>query len=49
MVSVFEPYPELTGTWLDTHQSMLKPVQAYFSDAEKKQPIVVLYELVYNE
>ena len=47
MVSVFERHPDWTQDWLNENQPRLKPVQAYFSDAQKTQAILIVYEISY--
>ena len=45
-ISVFEYHPQWVYTWPNENNS--RPVQAYFGDAEKKQPVLIVYELVFD-
>lgn len=45
-VSLFEPHPEWIYSWIEANGAHLKPVQAIFSDAEKKQPVIVVYQFI---
>ena len=47
VVSAFENHPDWTNEWLSENQKILKPVQAYFADVEKKQPVLIVYEINY--
>ena len=44
-LSAFEHHPTWAYTWPNENNSM--PVQAYFADADKKQPALIVYELKY--
>ena len=50
--SIFEPYwlnPTFdVNQWLSTHQDFVRPVNAWFADAEKQQPVLVIYEFNWN-
>jgi len=48
VVSAFEPsVPQWTYTY-PQNNSMFKPVKIWFADAEQKQPILIVYEISYN-
>ena len=49
IISAFEPVftPAWAYEWPDKNKEIAVPVQVYFADAEKKQPILVVYELKY--
>jgi len=40
-----ERQPDWSLEWVKDNQDKLKPVQVYFLDEEKKQPIVIIYEV----
>jgi len=45
VISVFEPWvPQWTYTFVQGKENIFKPVQAWFNDAERKQPVLVIYE-----
>jgi phage shock protein PspC (stress-responsive transcriptional regulator) len=44
-LSMFEHHPNWAYTWPNENNS--RPVQAYFSDVDKKQPVLIVYELKY--
>jgi len=46
-ISVFEPHPDWISSWVSANQDKIKPVQAYFGDAERKNAILVIYEISY--
>lgn len=47
VASVFEPaVPQWTLSYPQEHSEMLKPVKAWFADAEQKQAILVIYEYI---
>jgi hypothetical protein len=46
-VSGFENHPAWTNDWLSANQERAKPIKVYFADAEQKQPILIIYEIVY--
>ncbi len=47
IISIFEPsQPKWSYTWPNENNSV--PVQAYFADAQNKQPILIIYELKYS-
>ncbi len=46
-VSMFEPHPPWVNDWINKNGEKLRPVQAYFADAEKKQPVLIIYEINY--
>jgi hypothetical protein len=47
VVSVFEPSftPEWAYSWPQSNQSKAVPVQAYFSDPQKQQPVLIIYQI----
>jgi 4-amino-4-deoxy-L-arabinose transferase-like glycosyltransferase len=47
MISIFENHPTWAYTWPNGNNS--RAVQAYFSDSDKKQPVLIIYEINYNE
>jgi hypothetical protein len=49
MVSVFENHPDYIHSWINENVNKLSVVQAYFADAEKKQPVLILYKVNYGE
>ena len=50
VVSVFEPAftPQWVYEWPSKNQDKVTPVKAYFTDSEKKQPVLVVYKFNYN-
>ena len=48
IVSGFEYHPQWIYTWPQQNQLRVVPVQAYFADAEQKQPLLIIYEIGYN-
>jgi len=53
IISVFEPqlFKEefrWVHEWLDKNQDRAVPVQAYFSDVERKQPLLIIYQIKYD-
>ena len=44
VLSVFEIHSEEVLSYPEKYQSILKPVQAYFADAEQTQPVLIVYE-----
>lgn len=48
VLSALERSPEWTYAWPQNHQDRVVPVQAYYADEAKKQPILVIYQFVYN-
>jgi len=46
VVSVFEVHSEEVLSYPEKYQSILKPVDAYFTDPEQTQPILIVYEFV---
>ncbi|MEK6974032.1 MAG: glycosyltransferase family 39 protein [Nanoarchaeota archaeon] len=44
VVSIFENSGETYFKYPENHQDELIPVQAYFADLEKKQPLLIIYE-----
>ncbi len=47
-LSLFEPHPPWINDWLKENEDKHKPVQAYFADAQKTQPILIIYEFKYG-
>ncbi|MBU3912760.1 MAG: DUF63 family protein, partial [Nanoarchaeota archaeon] len=49
VISIFEPWvPQWTYSYPQEHPEQLKPVKAWFSDAQQQQPLLVIYELNYS-
>ncbi|MFH1331682.1 MAG: glycosyltransferase family 39 protein [archaeon] len=48
VISVFERSPDWTYDWPEKNQDRVVPVQAYYADAEQKQPLLVIYQFVDN-
>jgi 4-amino-4-deoxy-L-arabinose transferase-like glycosyltransferase len=48
VLSRLEPSPQWTYAWPESHQDKVVPVQAYYMDEAKQQPILIIYEFVYN-
>lgn len=48
-VSIFEPHPDWINTWISQNQNRVVPVQAYFLDAQKTQPSMIVYQISYSE
>ena len=46
-VSAFEPIPPWVNSWLQENQNRINPVQVYYQDLQKQQPILIIYELSY--
>ena len=46
-VSVFEAHPSWINDWINSNGDRLKIVQAYFADIQKKQPVLIIYEINY--
>lgn len=48
ILSIFEPYwlnqQFDFNIWIQNNSNLLKPVNAWFQDAERKQPILIIYE-----
>ena len=47
-VSIFERHPDWITNWISKNQNKINPVQVYFKDKTKKQPILIIYEVNYN-
>ncbi|MDO8460310.1 MAG: glycosyltransferase family 39 protein [Nanoarchaeota archaeon] len=47
ILSALEYNPPGALEWVQNNQNRVTPVQAYFSDAEKKNPILIIYEIKY--
>lgn len=49
IVSVFEQSftPEWAYSWPEKHKGKVTPVQAYFADPQKTQPILIIYQINY--
>ncbi len=47
ILSATESSPEWTYSWSQNNPNKVIPVQAYFFDAEKTKPAVVIYQLIY--
>jgi hypothetical protein len=45
-ISAFEQTPELMQKWIENNSNKLQPVYAAFSDPQKTQPILVIYNRV---
>ncbi|MEM3074690.1 MAG: hypothetical protein QW727_01990 [Candidatus Pacearchaeota archaeon] len=49
MVSIFEPnHPEWSYNIPKKYRESIMPVKVWFADAEQKQPILIVYEFLYN-
>ena len=49
VISVFEPsVPQWTYTYPQVHNESFIPVNVWFADAEKKNPIIIIYEINYS-
>ena len=48
IVSIFEYHPPWVYVWVQENAQRLKPVYASFSDAEKKQANLIVYEISYS-
>lgn len=49
VVSIFEPsVPQWTYTYPE-NKSNFNPVKIWFADAEQKQPVLIIYEITYNQ
>lgn len=48
ILTALERSPDWSYTWPQNNVDKVRPVQAYFIDAEKKQPILVIYEFIYS-
>ncbi len=46
-VSVFEPMPPWVNEWVQKNQNRLIARQAYFADPERKQAVLIVYEIIY--
>lgn len=49
MVLSIEGSPQWSYPWPQNNPDKAVPVQAYFFDAEKTKPVVVIYQLIYSE
>ena len=47
-ISIFEPHPPWINEWIQINQNTTRPVQAYFADAEKQKPVLIVYEILYQ-
>jgi len=47
-VSIFETHPEWINSWINDNKNRLTPINAYFIDRQKTQPVLVLYKIEYN-
>lgn len=43
-VSIFEPHPDWIQTWIAANQEKINPLQVYFGDEAKTQPILIVYD-----
>jgi 4-amino-4-deoxy-L-arabinose transferase-like glycosyltransferase len=48
MVSIFEYHPPWIHEWISNNQNRLTPLQAYFADEAKTQPVLVIYKIKDN-
>jgi len=48
VISVFERSPDWTYDWPDKNQGRVVPVQAYYADVERQQPLLIIYQFVDN-
>lgn len=48
-VSLFEYHPPWIFSWIDAHQDRLVPVKALYSDEQKQNAVLAIYEIRYNQ
>lgn len=48
VLSLLERSPEWSYSWPEEHKDLVVPAQAYYADNERKKPLVIIYEFVYN-
>jgi 4-amino-4-deoxy-L-arabinose transferase-like glycosyltransferase len=48
-VSVFERHTDIWTSWVDENQDRLTPVQVYYADAEQQNPLLIIYEIGYEQ
>lgn len=48
VVSVFEIIPTWVNLWLSEYQNKTIPINAYFADEKKTQPLLIIYRLEYD-
>jgi len=46
-ISAFEAHPVWLNEWVGENQNILSPVQVYYADTAKTQPILVIYQIQY--
>jgi len=51
VLSAFEPVftPAWAFSWPEKHQDILNPVMVYYADAQKTQPILIIFEVMKND
>ena len=47
-VSIFENHPEWINSWIEENKNKLTPINAYFADKGKTQPMLIIYKFEYN-
>lgn len=46
-ISIFEPHPDYALNYINSHQDRFQVVHGYFADNERKQPILIIYRIIY--